>query len=130
MNNSLARRDASFTVSGPTVIKTENRMIPCPSSNGEEEVSPQPSRFWRDICMVDQTENRMIIPFEVNGVIIEALIDSGARSSLIDLTTVTELNLDFSPLNRDIYGFGEENKVNIIGKVMLNGVVKGIEISS
>ena len=74
-------------------------------------------------------ENRMLIPVLVSGKAIPALIDSGAATSFICKQAVNQLGLAYVDSSKEIYGFGDKNKINIVGRLELEGKIRGLDIS-
>ena len=77
---------------------------------------------WRSIGMVSaSTENRMLLTVEVNDNSSRALLDSGARFSMIHSEWLEKLGVvyDGGP-EQLLYGFGVGNRIRVVGAVSLS----------
>ena len=99
----------------------------CPVANALPKRDKSPARkseIHKQVCATLSTlENRMIVPVMVNGVTISALVDSGATSSFISKSAADDLNIEYLSSTKEIYGFGDKNKINIVGSLELHGKV-------
>ena len=102
--------------------------------NGESEMTCQPQdESGRSACIpgkwvnfVDTNSSPLMnVQVMINENIVNALVDTGAATSLISDRLVGELGLSLSPLSGNVEVIGEEN-VNIVGMVSLPVKIDGI----
>lgn len=88
---------------------------------------------WAQISLASQPliENRLVIPLVVCGAATQALVDTGAASSMVSLSWVREHGVAFSRVDhRTICGFGVGSMLQVVGVVTLQVRVPGLFLES
>ena len=113
-----------------------NNLTTLSLGNGENEMTCQPQdESGRSACIpgkwvnfVDTNSSPLMnVQVMINENIVNALVHTGAATSLISDRLVEELGLSLSPLSGNVEVIGEEN-VNIVGMVSLPVKIDGIPI--